>query len=60
MAQRTAPSRARQAEAAFEAHQAMLLTEIRFPSLASNPAWQILRDDAYAQFEFAFVRVDTK
>lgn len=47
-------TREQQAHAAYEAHQALLLTELRWPHLANNPAWQVLRDEAFAQFEFAF------
>lgn len=47
----------RKADAAFEAHQAMLLTEVRFPALRRNPAWEILRAIAYEQFCEAFGKV---
>ncbi len=46
--------RQQQARDAFEAHQAMLITELRWPNLADNPAWKILRDEAFAQFNEAF------
>jgi hypothetical protein len=45
-----------QAEAAWEAHQALLRAEREQPSLRFNPAWIVLRADAYAQFEIAFER----
>jgi Fe-S cluster biosynthesis and repair protein YggX len=47
-------NREKQAIDAFQAHQAMLITELRWPHLADNPAWRILREDAFAQFHFAF------
>ncbi len=45
------------AEAAWEAHQALLQAEARQPSLRDNPAWQCLRADAYEQFCLAFERM---
>lgn len=48
-------NREQQANDAFQAHQAMLITEIRYPHLAENPASKVLRDEAFAQFHFAFV-----
>lgn len=53
-------TREQQAQAAYEAHQAMLLMELSSPALARNPAWQILRADAFAQFQFAFLNMGAK
>lgn len=39
---------------AYAAHTAMLDQELRFPVLKANPAWQLLRADAYEQFVLAF------
>ena len=44
----------RRATEAFEAHRAMLLHERHNPSLADNPAWIALRQDAFEQFALAF------
>lgn len=44
---------ARAAEA-FEAHCALLLLERINPALRDNPAWTVLRQDAYENFELAF------
>lgn len=55
-----AQTREQQAHEAFEAHQAMLITELRWPHLANNPAWKVLRDEAFAQFHFAFMGVGSK
>lgn len=39
---------------AYEAHVALLDQERRFPTLKHNPAWQVLRADAYENFALAF------
>lgn len=40
---------------AFEAHCALLLCERVNPKLRDNPAWTVLRQDAFENFELAFV-----
>ncbi len=40
---------------AFQAHCALLLLEQINPKLRDNPAWTVLRQDAYENFELAFV-----
>lgn len=60
MSKHTAPSREWQAQMAWEAYRSMLLTEIRFPFLKDNPTWQVLRGEAFAQYEHAFVMAWTK
>ncbi len=42
------------AEDAYRAHIALLDQERRHPSLKKNPAWQMLRQDAYEAFALAF------
>lgn len=42
------------AKEAYEAHIALLDQERRIPSLKNNPAWQMLRQDAYEAFALAF------
>lgn len=37
--------------------QAIVRAEARDPELCDNPAWRILKDDAYAQFAEAFARL---
>jgi hypothetical protein len=44
----------RRATQAYEAHIALLDQEQRFPTLKENPAWQVLRADAYENFALAF------
>lgn len=44
----------RRAADAYEAHIALLDQEKRFPKLKQNPAWRVLRDDAYENFALAF------
>ena len=44
----------RRAANAYAAHTAMLDQERRFPSLKSNPAWIVLRADAYEEFALSF------
>jgi hypothetical protein len=44
----------RRATDAYEAHTALLDQERRFPRLKQNPAWQMLRADAYEAFALAF------
>jgi hypothetical protein len=39
---------------AYEAHIALLDQERRFPKLRDNPAWTVLRADAYENFALAF------
>lgn len=39
---------------AFAVHQALLKAERADPTLQDNPAWTVLRQDAYANFELAF------
>ena len=39
---------------AYLAHIALLDQERRHPSLKKNPAWQVLRADAYENFALAF------
>lgn len=39
---------------AYAVHTALLDTEKRYPSLKANPAWQIVRADAYENFALAF------
>lgn len=39
---------------AYDAHIALLDQEQRFPNLKQNPAWQVLRADAYENFALAF------
>lgn len=48
------PFNENRARDAYDAHVAMLDQERRFPVLKNNPAWQILRADAYEQFALAF------
>lgn len=42
------------AQDAYRAHVALLDQERRYPSLKANPAWQVLRADAYENFALAF------
>lgn len=44
----------RRARDAYDAHIALLDQEQRRPELAGNPAWQVLRADAYENFCLAF------
>lgn len=44
-------SRARDA---YDAHIALIDQERRFPALKDNPAWVVLRADAYENFALAF------
>ncbi len=44
----------KRATEAWEAHQALLLTQAANPALACNPAWTVLRDDAYENFALSF------
>jgi hypothetical protein len=39
-----------QAELAWEAYRAILMHQLVDPKLQSNPAWTMIRQDAYAQF----------
>lgn len=39
---------------AYDAHIALLDAEQRYPELKGNPAWQILRADAFENFALAF------
>lgn len=39
---------------AYDAHIALLDQEQRHPQLKNNPAWRVLRDDAYENFVLAF------
>lgn len=39
---------------AFDAHSAILKAQRENPSLCKNPAWTILRQDAYERFAQAF------
>lgn len=41
------------ADAAYEAHVALIQLETAHPHLASNPYYQALRDTAYARFRAA-------
>lgn len=45
------------AENAFAAHCALLATEAVRPDLRDNPAWVVLRQDAYENFALAFEEV---
>ena len=47
----------RRAADAFAAHQALVQKEMQHPELAENPAWQVLRADAFENFVLAFERV---
>lgn len=40
---------------AWEAYQAILITQATNPHLAENSAWTALRDDAFENFNLAFV-----
>ena len=42
------------ADAAYQAHIALIELEERRPDLAGNEYWQALRDAAYARFRAAF------
>jgi hypothetical protein len=42
------------ADNAFHAHCALLATEAMQPDLRDNPAWVVLRQDAYENFVLAF------
>jgi hypothetical protein len=46
-----------QAQAAWEAHQALLMAEAGDPGLRANPVWNCLRMDAYEAFYGAFERL---
>jgi hypothetical protein len=46
-----------QAQAAFQAHAAMMIAEKANPSLAENEYWCALKDTARARFLAAFQRV---
>lgn len=46
-----------QAKLAFEAHAALLVAEAANPSLSNNPAWTVLRQDAYERFASAYRKV---
>lgn len=39
-----------QAEMAWEAYRAILMRQLADPKLIENPAWTMIRQDAYAQF----------
>ena len=39
---------------AYAAHIALLDQEQRYPQLKDNPAWQVMRADAYENFALAF------
>lgn len=41
---------------AFAAHTALLRAERNDPTLKANPAWTMLRQEAYETFERAFER----
>lgn len=45
------------ADNAFEAHSALIAAEIMRPALRDNPAWVVLRQDAYENFALAFEEV---
>jgi hypothetical protein len=49
--------RAKAADQAFQAHQAVLLMSIQKPSLADNPFWTMLKQDAYERFVLALEKV---
>ena len=40
---------------AWEAYQALLIMQAGNPHLGINPAWTALRDDAFENFNLAFV-----
>lgn len=42
------------AKDAYAVHTALLDQERRFPALKDNPAWLIVRQDAYEAFALAF------
>ena len=42
------------AQNAFEAHIALLRAERDHPELRRNPAWTVLRQDAFENFALAF------
>lgn len=42
------------AKDAYAVHTALIDQERRFPELKENPAWQIVRQDAYEAFTLAF------
>lgn len=44
----------KKASLAYAAHVALLDQEKRFPELRNNPAWKMLRADAYEAFVMAF------
>ena len=44
----------RQAKDAFAVHKALIRAELAEPSLRTNPAWIIHRQDAYEHFSLAF------
>lgn len=46
------------ADAAYEAHCALVEMETRRPVLAHNPYWNALRDSAHARFRAAFEAAD--
>ncbi len=47
----TAPDlQANLAALAYEAHRALVLAEVKWPSLADNSAWVLLRKEAYETF----------
>ena len=45
------------ADNAFRAHCALLATEAMQPDLCDNPAWVVLRQNAYENFSLAFEEV---
>lgn len=47
----------REAQNAYLAHIALLTAEIADPALRDNPAWTILRQDAFERFATAYERV---
>ena len=42
------------ADAAYQAHTALIEIEVKRPDLVRNPYWNALRDTAYARFRAAF------
>jgi hypothetical protein len=44
------------ADWAYAVHQALVKAEAGDPSLKDNPRWRRLREAAFADFEFSFVR----
>lgn len=46
----------RKAEWTYEVHRALVKAEAADPALADNPRWRRLREAAFEDFQFSFVK----